>query len=54
MKCQKLFSGENKKNITNVLSTELAWRVVKVKGASKIAADDILLSLFFTVIFQRE
>ena len=31
MKCQILFSGKNKKNITNLLSAELAKRVVKVK-----------------------
>ena len=31
MKCQILFSGENKKNITNLSSAELALRVVKIK-----------------------
>ena len=31
MKCQILFSGKNKKNITNLSSAELAKRVVKVK-----------------------
>ena len=31
MKCQKLFSGKNKKNIINLSSAELAQRVVKVK-----------------------
>ena len=30
MKCQILFSWENKKNITNLSSAELAQRVVKV------------------------
>ena len=30
MKCQILFSGENKKNITSLSSAELAKRVVKV------------------------
>ena len=30
MKCQILFSGENKKNITNLSSAELAQRGVKV------------------------
>ena len=29
MKCQSLFSKENKKNIMNVLSAEVAHRVVK-------------------------
>ena len=31
MKCQILFSGKNKKNIIDLLSAELARRVVKVK-----------------------
>ena len=31
MKCQILFSGENKKNITSLSSAELAKRVVNVK-----------------------
>ena len=30
-KCQILFSGKNKKNVTNMLSAELAKRVVKLK-----------------------
>ena len=30
MKCQILFSGKNKKNITNLSSAEFAQRVVKV------------------------
>ena len=30
MKCQILFSGKNKKNITNLYSAELAKRVVKI------------------------
>ena len=30
MKCLILFSGKNKKNITNLSSAELAYRVVKV------------------------
>ena len=30
MNCQILFSGKDKKNIINVLSAELAQRVVKV------------------------
>ena len=32
MKCQTLFSGKNKKYIINLLSAELALRVVKVKN----------------------
>ena len=31
VKCQCLFSGKNKKNIVNLLSTELAQRVVPVQ-----------------------
>ena len=31
MKCQILFSGDNKKTITNLLSAEFAQRVVKFK-----------------------
>ena len=31
MKCQILFSGKNKKNITDLSSPELAQRVVKIK-----------------------
>ena len=30
MKCQILFSGKNQKNIINLVSAELAQRVVKV------------------------
>ena len=38
IKCQTLFSGENKKNITNLLPAELAQRMVKVNNtASKYA-----------------
>ena len=31
MRCQILFSGENKENIVNLSSAELVQRVVKVK-----------------------
>ena len=31
MKCQILFSGKNKKNITNLSSAKLDQRVIKVK-----------------------
>ena len=31
MKCQRLFSGENQKNIISLLSAEFVCRVVKVK-----------------------
>ena len=39
MKCQILFSGNNKKNITNLSSAEYAQRVVKVNN------DGILLNI---------
>ena len=39
MKCQILFSGNNKKNITNLSSAEYAQRVVKVNN------DRILLNI---------
>ena len=29
MKCQILYSGENKKNIINLVSTELSQRIIK-------------------------
>ena len=32
MECRSLFSGANKKNITNLLSAEFAQRVAKVKN----------------------
>ena len=32
IKCQILFSGKNKKNITNLSSAEFAHKVVTVKG----------------------
>ena len=35
MKCQILFKGKNKTNVTNLSSAELAERVVKVKTSSK-------------------
>ena len=36
MKCQILFSGKNKKNITNLSSAELAKREVKVSYTKSI------------------
>ena len=35
MKCQSLFPGKNKKNITNLSSAELAQRVVEVNGSDR-------------------
>ena len=43
MKCQNQFSGKSKKNVTNLLSAELAKRVVKVKG-------DNLCDFLFTLL----
>ena len=36
MKCQILFPGKNKKNITNVLSAELAKRVVNISADNSL------------------
>ena len=36
MKCQNLFSGKNKKDSINLLSPELARRVVKVKMIKRV------------------
>ena len=44
MKYQSLFFGENKKNVINLSSAELAQRVVMVV-LSKIVAEDILFFL---------
>ena len=56
MKCQILFSGKNKKNITNLLSAKSAKNMVKVKVPITTAADDILIFFFFFFhfIFQRK
>ena len=35
MKCQILFSGENKKNTMNLLSSELAQRKVRINTTPK-------------------
>ena len=37
--CQNLFSGKNKKNISNLSSAELAQRVVEVKSAKQNCND---------------
>ena len=47
MKCQILFSGKNKKNISNLLSAKSAQSLIKVKKTFKIAADDIKKCIFF-------
>ena len=44
MKCQVLFSGENKKNIINLSSAELDKRVVKVKILIKKKTDTFQLT----------
>ena len=45
MKCQILFSGKNKKNITNLPSAELAHRVVKVKIFVPVFSQKIRLDI---------
>ena len=42
-----LFSGKNKKNITNLLFAELAQRVVKAKALIITTADDTLKYFFY-------
>ena len=49
MKCQSLFSWKIKKNIINLLSSEFAQRVVKVKGYVK--CPKISNTLFHTFLF---
>ena len=44
MKCQILFSGKNKKSITNLVSAELAQRVVKV-NTNSVDLDQMLHSV---------
>ena len=39
MKGQNLFSGKNKKTVINLLSAELAQRVVKVKAMAEILSE---------------
>ena len=53
MKCQRIFSSKNKKNIINLSSTEFAQRVVMVKSLSKIVADDVLIFFFFFLLFRE-
>ena len=45
IKCQILFSGKNKKNIINLLSAELAQRVIKVNMVCSINQGDSELSI---------
>ena len=46
MKCQSLFSGNNMKNLVNLLSAELLQGVVKIKAPTTTAADYILIFFF--------
>ena len=46
MKRQILFSGKNKKNITNLLSAELAQREAKVKRKSE-ESDRLTCNFYF-------
>ena len=54
MKCQILFSGINKKNVTN-LSSELAQRVVKVRYNQRIKAQYLVIiwEYFFLFLHQN-
>ena len=54
MKYQNLFSGKNKKNITNLLSAELAKRVVKVKLSFRTSVATSQGVLIFTFYKIRE
>ena len=47
IKYQNLFSGKNKKNITNLYSAELAKRGVALYMEYRLVADDILFFFFF-------
>ena len=42
MKCQSLFPGQNKKNISEFLLLKLLPHVLRVKVLATTAADDIL------------
>ena len=50
MKCQILFSGENKKNIINLLSAELAKRVVKINLS--ILQTAVHLLQYFAILYN--
>ena len=51
MKCQNLFSGKNQKNI-NLLSAELAQRVIKVKAPSKLCNRHNFIYFIFHIFFS--
>ena len=42
MKCQILFSGKNKKNVTSFFSAEFAHRVVKDKASLILEKSEML------------
>ena len=44
-KCQIPFSGKNKKNIVNLLSAELAQRVIKVKDFETVLMGTTILKI---------
>ena len=56
MKCQILFSGENKKNIANLSSAELAKTVVNVKSCLFLSGkgDDICSKIYSSQIVKEE
>ena len=51
-----VFRGKNKKKkyFANLSADELAPRMLKVKGQSKIEADSILFFCFIIIVFQRK
>ena len=51
MKCQNLFSGKNKKNISKCRLLKILPRVLSVKVPITTAADDILKYIFFFFFF---
>ena len=53
MKCQILFSGKNKKNVTNLSSADLAQRVVKVNTfwSTEEIISVVFVRNFFTFFF---
>ena len=52
MKCRILYSGENK-NVTNLLSAELANRVVKVKDLARMTPKVVSLTDDFIALPRR-
>ena len=53
MKCQSLFTGKHMKNINNLLSSEFAQRVVKVKVPSKLEQMTLSYSTSLKLFFRQ-